>query len=218
MAFLSSNALLPPPTLAPIEQLPNPDLAGYLNLYYLPVEDLLRDPVVVGGAVVGDLALRPGAGWVELKLTQQTLKVAEVPKQGRSGTTYQVKVTGQRPQPTAGVLGGLEALDRRHLLLLVRQANGQLRLLGTRQAYLRLLAGTEGAGVATRAGIDVQLLGETPERGPYYGGAFAPPGVAGPVPGTAVRVLDRRGNVMALVPAGKDLVISSGFRVALTIQ
>uniref|UniRef100_UPI00286BC2F8 hypothetical protein n=1 Tax=Hymenobacter sp. TaxID=1898978 RepID=UPI00286BC2F8 len=212
-----------PPTLAPIEQLPNPDLAGYLNLYYLPVEDLLRDPVVVGGAVVGDLALRPGASWVELKLTQQTLKVAEVPKQGRSGTTYQVKVTGQRPQPTAGVLGGLEALDRRQLLLLVRQANGQLRLLGTRQAYLRLLAGTEGGSVATRAGVDVQLLGETPERGPYYAGALLVPGApaasgAAPVAGAFVRVLDFQGNLMALVPAGKELVISSGFRVVLTIK
>ncbi|WP_210516406.1 hypothetical protein [Hymenobacter terricola] len=215
---------IPPRTLDPIEQGPAGELAGYLNLYYLPVEDLVLDPVVVNGAVLGDLALRAGAIWVELKLTQQTLKVAEVAKTGRHGTTYQVKVTAQRPQPTPGVLGGLDVLDRRRLLLMARQADGQLRLLGTRQAWLQLLVGTEGAGAASHAGLDVQLLGDTPERGPYYKGLFLVATAAGtgnltaPVPGTGVRVLDRLGNLMAIVPGGHDLIISSGFRVALTIN
>lgn len=211
-----------PTPLTPINQEPNLDLAGFLQLYYLPVEDLLADPVVMNGAIVGDLALRPGATWLELKLTQQTLKVAEVPKTDRHGTYYQVKVTGQRPQPTADVLGGFEALDPRPLVVLVRQANGQLRMLGTREAYLRLQAGTEGGGVAARAGLDVQLTGETPERGPYYAGVVPIPGGTAIIPIEAqvgsVRVLNFKGELMAIVPAGRDLVISSGFRVALSIQ
>lgn len=206
-----------------MRQAPNPGLVGFVAAYYLPQEDLLQEPLVVAGAITADLVLAAGAGWHALPYTQGTLKLDEQPTSGRGGTTYQVRVTAQRPQPDPGVLAVLESLDRRQLLLLLVETNGGRRLIGSREEFVQLLTSTEGQNPATKAGVELRLEGTTTRRAPYYtgalpvlGGTSLPPAPVGT--GGYVDIRDAKGKLMARVAAGKTVTILSGFKVVLSIK
>ena len=208
-------------SLPPLIQPPNLNLVGFVAAYYLPQEDLVQDPIVGPAGITADLVLVPGAGWRALPYTQGTLKLDEQPKQERGGTTYQVRVTAQRPQPDAGVLAALAALDRRKLLLLLVEAGGGRRLIGNTEEYVQLLTSSEGQNPSTRAGVELRLEGTTTQRAPYYsGGAAVLSGTGvGPDPGGAggyVNIVDKRGRLMARVPGGTTVTVASGFRVVLS--
>ncbi len=206
-----------------LRQAPNPGLVGFVAAYYLPQEDLAADFVVEAGAVAGDLVLAAGAGWRALPYTPNTLKLDEQPRAERGGTTYQVRVTAQRPQPDAGVLAVLASLDRRKLLLLLVEANGGRRLLGSREEYVQLLAGTEGQHPGTRAGVELRFEGSTTGRAPYYMGAVPVLGSgAGPAlpagTGGYVDIRDAKGRLLARVAAGKTVTILTPWKVLLQIK
>ncbi|MDO7876010.1 hypothetical protein Q5H93_14800 [Hymenobacter sp. ASUV-10] len=208
--------------LGSLAQAPQQPLAGYAAAWYLPQEDLVQEPVVVGGQVVGDLVLASGAGWRVLPHTRHTLKFDEKPKPERGSTIYHVKLQAERPTPTPAVLGALAGLERRRLLLLVQEHSGARRLVGSRDEYLRLLSASEGQHPGTHAGLSLELSGETTRLAPYYAGALVV--LDGEAPGAdavgsgVVEVRDKAGRLMATVPAGNTLIITSGFRVALSIQ
>lgn len=189
--------------------------------YYLPQEDLAAEPVVMNGAVVGELELVAGAGWRKLPYTPNTLKLEETPKTERGVTTYQLRVTANRPQPDPGVLAALEALDRRKLLLLLVEAGGGRRLLGNTEEYVQLVTSTEGQSPATRAGVELRLEGEASHRAPYYpGGAPLLTGGTVSAPPTAtgyVDIIDANGNLMLRVAAGKTVKVLSSFLVKLGV-
>lgn len=209
------------PDLLPFNQAPNPGLVGYVAAYYLPQADLAADPVLASpGLVAADLQLLAGAGWRPLPYTLHTLKFEETPKLERGSTTYQLRVTAQRPQPSPQVLAALAGLDRRPLLLLLVEASGGRRLLGSTEEYVLLSTTGEGQGPASKSGVELRLEGSATRRAPYYVGAVPVLGTgAGPVAATgSVRVVDRKGRLMATVPAGTTIIIASGFRVALTFK
>lgn len=197
-------------------------LVGFASLFYLPVEDLLADPVVVGGLVT-TLRLRPGAGWLEWKASQGTIKFDESPKPDRTGTAYSTKITLLRSLSSAQELAALRSLNRRRFVVLLKEHSGRLRLVGSREAFLTFQAGTEGSNPAARAGIDGQFSGVMPERAVYYTGvvpvgtvALPPVGRDAPAVGTGtVQVRNHKGQLVAEVPAGTTITIRSGFRVAL---
>lgn len=210
------------PDLPALTQAPNLGLVGFVGAYYLPQEDLVAEPVVQNGAVVGNLALAAGAGWRALPLTPHTLKLDEQPKADRGGPRYQVRVSAQRPQPDALVLAVLASLDRRKLLLLLVETNGARRLVGSSEEYVQLLAGTEGQHPGARAGVELRFEGETTRRAPYYtgavpvlsGGQLATPAAGGGY----VRLFNRRGKLLATVATGHDIIITTGFRFGFIIK
>jgi hypothetical protein len=206
------------PDLPALSQAPNQGIVGYVAAYYLPQADLAADPVLASpGLVAADLQLLPGAGWRALPYTTHTLKLEETPKTERGVTTYQVRATAQRPQPSPDVLA---SLDRRPLLLLLVEANGGRRLVGSREEYLLLSTSGEGQHPGTKSGLELRFEGAATRRAPYYQGAVpvlngpALPPLAGT--GGYVEIRDKKGNLMARVPAGTVVTIASGFRVVLT--
>jgi hypothetical protein len=207
--------------LPPLQQAPNLNLVGFVAAYYLPQEDLAVEPIVANGAVLDDLVLVAGAGWRKLPYTPNTLKLEETPKTERGVTTYQLRVSANRPQPDPGVLAALEALDRRKLLLLLVEAGGGRRLLGNTEEYLQLVTTTEGQNPATRAGVELRLEGDATHRAPYYaGGAPLLTGGYVSAPPTAtgyVDIVDAKGNLMLRVPAGKTVKVLSSFLVKLGV-
>lgn len=210
------------PELPGLSQAPAAGLAGYVAAYYLPQADLLADPVLASpGLVTADLALLPGAGWLALPYTPHTLKFEEPGKTERGVTTYQRRVTAQRPQPSPAVLTALASLDRRPLLLLLVEASGGRRLLGSTEEYVLLATSGEGQSPATRAGVELRFEGAAVQRAPYYTGAVPVLSGAPLAPVTAggggyVEIRDRRGELMARVPAGTTVTVSSSFKVVLS--
>lgn len=204
-----------------LNQAPNPGLVGYVAAYYLPQDDLAADPVLASpGLVATDLQLLPGASWRALPFTPNTLKLEETPKLERGITTYQVRVTAQRPQANADILTALASLDRRPLLLLVVEATGGQRLIGSREEYVLLSTTGEGQNPATKSGLELRFEGAATQRAPYYlggvplntGAAVAPTGNAGGY----VEIRDKKGQLMARVAAGRTVTIASGFKVTLS--
>jgi len=219
------------PNLLPLGQAPSPSLAGYVAAYYLPLADLLAEPVLASpGLVSRDLVLAAGAGWRALPYTPNTLKFEETPKLERGVTTYQVRATAQRPQPTPAVLAALTLLDRRPLLLLLVEAGGGRRLVGSLEEYLLLATTGEAQNPSTKAGVELRLEGQTSRRAPYYegqvpvltaagagqAGSYLPPVDSPGGPAGYVTIVDKKGNLMARVPAGTTVTVASGFRVVLS--
>jgi hypothetical protein len=209
------------PDLPGLSQAPNLGLAGYVAAYYLPQADLVADPVLASpGQVAADLQLLPGAGWRALPHTPHTLKFEETPKTDRGVTTYQVRATAQRPQASPDVLATLASLDRRPLLLLLVEANGGRRLVGSREEYVLLSTSGEGQSPANKAGVELRFEGAAVHRAPYYTGtvpvlsgpALAPPAGSGGY----VELRDRKGNLLARVAAGRTVTITSSFKVTLS--
>lgn len=210
------------PDLPPLTQAPSLSLVGYVAAYYLPQADLLTDPVLASpGLVSADLELAPGAGWRALPTTQHTLKLEETPKTAAGVTTYQVRVSALRPQPNASILTALASLDRRPLLLLLVEASGRRRLIGSTEEYLLLSTTVEGQNPATRSGVELRLEGSAINRAPYYTGRVAVlSGAAVPADAAAasgyVEIRDRKGNLMARVPAGTVVTLTSSFKATLS--
>ena len=206
--------------LLDLSQAPLATVVGYTALYYHWADGLLPW-AVAGGQVVGDLVAREGFQWQQLPLSPNTLKLTETPKDSRHGTSYQVKLQGERPQPTPAVLAAVATLERRPLVALVRQADGQLRLVGTLEAPLRLLPTGQGQHPGTRAGLDLLFSALTDALAPFYAGALRVGGTDATAPvasaGGAVRVLDGRNQLRLVVPAGYDLIIEGPFRTELRL-
>lgn len=208
--------------LPPLSQAPNLSLVGYVAAYYLPQADLLADPELASpGLVSADLQLAPDAGWRQLPTTPHTLKLEETPKTTSGVTTYQVRVSALRPQPNESILTALAALDRRPLLLLVIEATGRRRLLGSSEEFVLLSTSGEGQNPATRSGVELRLEGSATRRAPYYEGRVpvlsgAPPPISASAGTGYVNIFDRRGKLMARVKAGTDVTITSSFKVTLS--
>ncbi|MDB5268041.1 MAG: hypothetical protein JWP58_1081 [Hymenobacter sp.] len=207
--------------LLDLRQAPLPGLVGYTAVYY-HWADALAPFTVAGGQVVGNLVSQAGYQWQQLPLSQNTIKLTETPKESRHGTTYQVKLQGERTQAPPAVLNAVATMARRPVVALVRQADGQLRMVGSVEEPLRLLAGGQGQHPGVRAGLDLLFTGLATALAPFYPGALLVGGLdaAAPVSAvhTTVRVLDGHGALRLVVPAGYDLVVEGPFRTDLRIQ
>jgi hypothetical protein len=224
----SFDSIVQPLAAAPyqLQSLPagaSAGLVGYAALYYLPVEALLTDPLSDGTQITDDLALAPGAGWYELKVTPNTIKFDETPKLTRGVTTYTTKVAATRAQ-TGDEGAALLALEGRRCLVMLREHSGRLRLVGSRESFLVFRAGSEASSPAARAGLDLQFTNELSRPAVYYAGSL-PLASGGTVRGAgsgagtgSVQVFNRKGELVATVAAGKAITILSGFRVALQIK
>lgn len=118
------------------------------------------------------------------------------------------------------MLATLASLDRRPLLLLLVEATGGRRLVGSREEYLLLSTTGEAQHPGTKSGLELRFEGTATRRAPYYQGAV--PVLSGPAlsplagAGGYVEIRDKKGNLMARVPAGTVVTVASGFRVVLT--
>lgn len=194
-------------------------LVGYTAVYFLWADGLPAFGVAAG-RVVGALTPLAGYSWQQLPLTPHTIKLTETQKESRQGNLYQVKLVGERGQAAANVLDAHDKLARRDLVLLVRQLDGQLRLVGSREEPLRLLITTQGQHPGARAGLDAAFTGLATRPAPFYTGALTVDGanVAAPVTTGSFRVLDGRGQLQLVVPAGYDLIVEGPFRTDLRLQ
>ena len=215
----SNSSSAAPAAAAPdLSQLRLRTLVGYAAVYYLWA-DGLPPFSVVAGQVVGTLTPLPGYAWQPVPLTPHTIKLTETAKDSRHGNLYQVKLVGERGQAAANVLDGLDALARRDLVLLVRQLDGQLRLVGSREEPLRLLTSAQGQHPGARAGLDLVFTGLATRLAPFYTGALVVGGASVAAPGAGgTRVLDGHGELRLVVPGGYDLVIEGPFRTELRLQ
>jgi hypothetical protein len=169
--------------------------------------------------------LRRGATWYQLVATRGTLRFGQAGKEDRHGPYFQPTLKGVLAKATATLAAGLEALDSRRFLLLYRDQNGLVWLVGTPDAPLTFTDKYDSGSPTERNGYDFQFGGtDTERRARPYLGTWEVSGVGletglqlGTGTGGQIEIRDRAGNLMATVAAGRTVVVRSGFRVAFTI-
>ncbi|AMJ65030.1 hypothetical protein [Hymenobacter sp. PAMC 26628] len=222
MPFLNPTDPLPP--LAPIGQPVGDNLGGVQEIYLLPQAALLRDPVRRGPAIVGDLALRPGARWQPVRAVLDTAGFDQSFAQDRQQGLYAGKLAGFVAEDTPALAAALLTYRNVRLVLLYRDGNDRLKLAGDTVSWYTL-----GYGLATdqttagRAGYSLELTGRTLRPALFYTGAFDVAG-AGPQSGAPaagagqVEIYHRDGRLAGVARVGQRVTLTSGFRVALDIR
>lgn len=215
--------------LRPLQQEPGLDnLGGVEALWYARAADLVDFPAEGELVISRTLALRAGACWYQVLSVRGTVRYKQTLKTvGRHGESQQQQLQGTLARHTAALAQGLEAVAGQELVVLYRDHNGEVQLVGTPEQPLSWKdAYDSGVLGGSRNNYDWTLAGETARRArPYLGtwqvaGQGLPAGggvVLGSAPGGVVEIRDRRGRLLATVPAGRTVVVQSGFRVAYTI-
>ena len=218
--------MLSPYALRNVVQVPADNLGGIEALWYARAADLL-DFDDLGELPIAQLELKPDAYWFQLVSTRGTVRYKQTPKDlGRHGESYAQKLVGTVSRHSAELAAGLEALEGQELVALYRDHNGQVQLVGTPEQPLKWTDTYDSGEIYQnqRNNYDWVLEGETPRRARPYLGTWqvSGRGLAGGVElgsgaGGVVYLRDRAGNLLATVPAGKTILVRSGFRVAFSI-
>lgn len=209
-----------------IEQTPDDNLGGVEALWYTRAADVLNFPDR-GTLVIGQtLALRTGAYWYQLVSVRHSTRYKQTTKAvGRHGESYQQALQGTLARHTAALAAGLEAMEGQALVVLYRDRNGEVQLVGTPEQPLTWKdAYDSGADPGNRNNYDWTLSGETSRRARPYLGSWEVSAqglegglVLGSGSGGRVEIRDKYGVLVATVDAGRTVVLRSGFRVAFTI-
>jgi len=212
-----------PYELRNLAQAPGDNVGGIEAAWYALASDLVSFPV--GGELpIDQLTLRPGASWYQLVSTRGTVRYKQTPKDlGRHGTSYAQKLTGTLARHSAELAQGLEALEGQALVLLYRDHNGQVQLVGTPAQPLAWTDAYDAGEISAgqRNNYDWTLLGETPRRArPYLGTWQVSSGGLQLGAGTGGTIVLRTtgGRVLAVVPAGKTIILTSGFQAGYQIS
>jgi hypothetical protein len=201
------------------------NLSGIEAAWYALAADLV-DFEAEGELAIDHLTLRPDACWYQLVSVRQSVRYRQTPKDlPRHGQSYQQKLTGVLARHSAELAQGLEALEGQPLVLLYRDHNGQVQLVGTPEQPLAWTdAYDSGETAAQRNNYDWTLQGETPRRARPYLGTWQVSGVGvqssavlGSGAGGTVVLRTTDGRVLATVPAGKSIVLKSGFKLGYQI-
>lgn len=198
------------------------NIGGIEAAWYALASDLVNFPAS-GELVIDQLTLRPGATWYQLVSTRRTVRYKQTPKDlGRHGTSYTQKLTGTLARHTAELAQGLEALDGQPLVLLYRDLNGQVQLVGTPAQPLAWTDAYDSGEISAgqRNNYDWTLSGETPRRARPYTGTWDVSGVGltgslqlGSGAGGSVILRTAAGRILAVIPTGKSVVLRSGFKL-----
>ncbi|MGI4833303.1 MAG: hypothetical protein ACRYFK_07560 [Janthinobacterium lividum] len=205
-----------------LAQEPADNLGGVEALWYALAGDLVGFPVD-GPLVIDQLSLRPGASWYQLVSTRGTVDYKQTPKDlGRHGTSYAQKLLGTLPRHTPELAVGLEALEGQELVALYRDYNGQVQLVGTPEQPLSWNDTYDAGAVnfSKRNNYDWALVGETLRRARPYLGTWqvSEQGLQlGIGAGGTVELRTAGGRLIARVPAGKSIILQSGFKLGYHI-
>ncbi|MGI4870493.1 MAG: hypothetical protein ACRYFX_04860 [Janthinobacterium lividum] len=208
-----------------LDQVPADNLGGIEALWYTLASDLVDFPAL-GELPLDQLSLQPGASWYQLVSTRSSVRYKQTPKDlARHGQSFAQKLTGVLARHTTELAQGIEALEGQPLVVLYRDLNGQVQLVGTPEQPLSWGDVYDtGETPAQRNNYDWTLLGETPRRARPYLGTWQVSGlglqsslVLAAGAGGSVRLLTAGGKLLAVVPAGKSIVLRSGFKLSYQI-
>ncbi|WP_276496705.1 hypothetical protein [Pontibacter litorisediminis] len=176
-----------------------------------------------GTSITGDLQLTPGTLFNFIDATQFTPDFDQQDDDDVNGISYSHNFSGFVAGDTPELAAALLSMKGRHFVLLYRDFDEQLKLIGDREHHLvfdyRL---SSGNNPGDRKGYKFSFKGKSRNPSFFYNGSFevAEVGIIAPpvtTDGTPVRMEDTHGNLIANIPAGKTLVIRSGFKLIYTI-
>jgi hypothetical protein len=217
-------ASTPPGQLRNFDQLIFDNVGGVEALWYADVADVLSVPDPDEPLISTDVVLQPGACWYQLVATRTTLGFTQAGKSDRHGPFFQPQLKGVLAKATAALAAGLEALDGRRFVLLYRDNNGLVWLVGSLDEPLTFSDKYDAGTVTARNNYDFTFSGETTRRARPYTGTWLVSGRGlscglqlNPGPSGTVELRTSGGRLLAIVPAGHSIVLKSDFKLSYQI-
>ncbi|MBO3270768.1 hypothetical protein [Hymenobacter defluvii] len=199
------------------------NLGGLAAVWYTPASNFRSWPTL-GELRIAALDLVEGAAWYQLLSTRGSLSYDQKPKTlARQGTVQTQKLAGAIPRHAAELAAGLEPLPAGQYVALYRDLNGQVQLVGTPTEPLELSYAYSAGTESRRNGYDWTLQGETVRVARPYLGSWlvSERGLElGELQGTgdgSVQLRTVGGQLLATVPAGKSIILKSGFKLGYEI-
>ena len=200
------------------------NLGGLEALWYTPASNLVAFPAQ-GSLTIDQLQLLPGTVWYQLVSVRGSVKLEQKPKSyGRHGSGFSPRLSGALARHSAELAASLETMEGGRFVALYRDLNGQVQLVGTPEQPLEWQDSYSAGSESQRNGFDWSLSGETLRRArPYLGtwevserGLESGLVLSGSGDGS-VQLRTAGGRLLATVPAGKSIILKSGFKLSYTI-
>lgn len=204
--------------------LEGPKLAGLQALFFAPVAALLPLPDLDedGLSLLGDLHLATGLSWSLLQGTIYTPALDLVAGTGVHGQAYEHELTGFYAGDRPAVASQFLKMQGRRFVLLAVDYDGLVRLVGDPRGGLEFTyKQTSAAKPGERKGYTWSFKGRTAGPALFYTGTMpaqlpAGPGTP-PSTGGVVLVYTSRGTFLGTARGGQKVIITSPFRVTISI-
>ncbi|WP_187261299.1 hypothetical protein [Pontibacter beigongshangensis] len=194
--------------------------AGIRRFYFTAAENLPRLLQSDGVSVTDELT----ALFYFFEATRFTPEFNQPDDDDKHGTSYTHELSGFVAGDTPELATALLALKGRKLVLLYLDFDGYHKLAGDREHYLVFdYRYSSGTTPGDRKGYRFSFNGKSRNPALFYTGTFevSEEGTSNqPQPGgngEPVQLKDTHGNLIALIPSGKTLVIRSGFKLTYQI-
>jgi hypothetical protein len=138
--------------------------AGYTQFYFIPQAELLADPLVFQEKVVGNLSI--AGSWYRGYSVFTSLILSDNSSDGKHGNLWNTELSGLVPVWKPETQDLLENLSKIHMVVIIKDLNNRLRLLGDKNFHMRLRYELQGSG------YQYILSGSFPFPAPYYEGAL----------------------------------------------
>ncbi|WP_266206260.1 hypothetical protein [Pontibacter kalidii] len=194
------------------------------RFYYTLAANLPDEILVEGVTIVSDLQLAEGTLFNFFEATQFSPELDEPSDDDVHGHFYNNNFSGFVAGHTPELAEAMLMLKGKRVVVLYQDMDGQLKLIGDKEHPLVFECKySSGNQPGQRKGYRFSFKGKSRNPAYFYSGPFnvaeegtiAPPVVVG---GEAVRMVDTRGNLIASIPAGKTIIIRSGFKLTYQIK
>lgn len=194
------------------------NLGGVSLFYYADADDIVYIPAAINGIISDDIVMKEGKVFYAFRATQGTLGFSEPMKENRIGSLFSPELKGFVPKDTPQLQAAFSEIAGRRIVILYRDNNGQLKLVGSKSYWLIFEQDLDtGISAASRNGVGFSFKGDSPEPAPFFTGSFtvAQTGVISPpvtpVNGGVCRIIRGDGLLLATLVPGQDFIIESGF-------
>jgi hypothetical protein len=196
--------------------------AGLYNKFFFTESANLPEQLPTDGvSILGDLQLPVPFNFFEA--TDFTPEFDQPDDDDVHGEFYGHSFSGFCAGDTPELAAAIMRMKGRRFVVLFQDLDERMKLIGDREFYLVFECKfNSGSKPGERKGYKFSFKGKSRNPALFYSGqiAVAASGVITPpvLGGAPVRLEDTAGNLITLIPAGKTLVISSGFKLTYTIK
>ncbi|MGI4870979.1 MAG: hypothetical protein ACRYFX_07355 [Janthinobacterium lividum] len=206
--------------MSTISSTEGPHLAGLQAVFFAPAAALTELPDVDGLALLGNLVLRTSSSWSQLHGTIYTPALDVDAVATVHGPGYDHALTGWLPGDQTDAARQFEAMQGRRFVLLYRDFEGVVRLVGDLRGGLEFsYKQATGNKPGEKKGYAWSFKGRTASPALFYAGTM-PAGL--PAASTAagsgsVAIYTKSGRYLGTAQAGQKVVITSPFKATIQI-
>ncbi|GHE64859.1 hypothetical protein [Roseivirga thermotolerans] len=156
--------------LSEIARLTSQNIGGVNpSLKLVRSNDVAVYPSIIDGKVTDEIALKPGVGWVEWFCTSQTAGIRSRHVDGSEGNARALDLGFVISKDTAVKANQLERASDDSFIVLFRDANGQLKVFGTKEKPVRFKFDlATGNNIRALNGFSCSFYYSGPDNSAFY--------------------------------------------------